>query len=96
MLDIYTVSFFGHRRIYDILNLECFIEKYYDEIMIFEESQSAYPKAAFQIRNQIMIDRSDLIFFYVEHAYGGAYKSMKYAEKQGKRTINLYDKLKYL
>lgn len=47
MLDIYTVSFFGHRRIYDILNLECLIEKYYVEIMIFEESQSAYPKAVF-------------------------------------------------
>lgn len=158
MLDIYTVSFFGHRRIYDIFNLESLIEKYihdilstkeyveflvgrdgdfdqivtscikrvkrkfvdcnssiiwimpyiksdykknqnyyekyYDEIIIFEESQSAYPKAAFNIRNQIMIDRSDLIFFYVEHTYGGAYKSMQYAKKQHKKIINLYDKLK--
>ncbi len=158
LLDIYTVSFFGHRRIYNFYKLEELLEKYikkllnekeyvdflvgrdgdfdqiasscvkrikrdvidcnsslvwvmpyikseyqnntenleeyYDNIEVCEESQMAHYKAAIQIRNKSMIDRSDLIIFYVERKSGGAYQSMKYAEKQGKNIINLYDELK--
>lgn len=157
LLNIYTVSFFGHRMICDILKLEQLLEKhikellneknyiefligrdgefdlivaacikrikknfadynnsliwimpyvkseylknkknleeYYDEIEICSTSQYAHPKGAIQIRNKTMIDRSDLVFFYVEHKHGGAYQSMKYAEKQGKKIINLHDEL---
>lgn len=38
-----------------------------------------------------MVDRADLIICYVENKSGGAYKAMRYAEKQGKRIINLAD-----
>ena len=36
-----------------------------------------------------MIDRADLIVVYVNHLSGGAYQAMQYAEKKGKRILNL-------
>ena len=64
-------------------------EEYYDEIEVCYESSIAHPKSAIQIRNRHMIDRSDLVIFYVRHNSGGAYKAMNYATKIGKRMINL-------
>lgn len=45
---------------------------YYDEIEIFNSARKHY-KAAFQARNQNMVERSDLVVFFVEHNKGGAY-----------------------
>lgn len=39
-------------------------------------------KAAHQSRNRNMVDRSDLVVFYVEHEYGGTWQTMKYAVNQ--------------
>jgi len=128
-MDIYTVSFFGHRQIYSQLLLDRLLDElimqllrehsyveflvgrdgdfdqlvssaikrcqrqyghhnsshiwvmpyptsffrdneqacydYYDEIEICEESSVKHFKAAFQIRNRNMVDRSDLVVFYV-------------------------------
>lgn len=64
-------------------------ENYYDEIEICSRSTAAHPKSAIKIRNQYMIDRSDLCIFYIEHFSGGAYQAMKYAQKCGKKIINL-------
>ena len=63
--------------------------RYYDEIEICETSAAAHPKAAIQIRNRCMVDRSDLCVFFVERQTGGAWKSMCYAVRQGKDVINL-------
>lgn len=153
-MNIYTVSFFGHRRIYNQLRLDHVLEElvarllwehnyveflvgrdgdfdqmvssairrcqrkygdknsshiwvmpyptsffrdneeacyaYYDEIEICEESSIKHFKAAFQARNRHMVDRSNLIIFYVETNEGGAYQTMQYAMQQGKDLINLY------
>jgi len=153
-MDTYTVSFFGHRRIYDQLRLDGELDEliirllrehsyveflvgrdgdfdqllssairrcqreygvknsshvwvmpyptafflnneeacyaYYDEIEICEESSVKHFKAAFQVRNRHMVDRSDLTVFYVETNEGGAYQTMQYAIQQGKEHINLY------
>lgn len=64
-------------------------ERYYDSIEVCVDSASAHPKAAIQIRNRTMVDRSDLCVFYVSNTSGGAYQTMKYAMKQGKRSINI-------
>ena len=37
-----------------------------------------------------MVDRSNLVVFYVETSEGGAYQTMQYAIQQGKDLINLY------
>ena len=58
---------------------------YYDEVEICTVSENAYFKAAHKERNRSMVDRSDLIVFCVQHTSGGAYQTMRYAEKAGKR-----------
>ena len=65
---------------------------YYDEVDVCYESSIAHPKAAIQIRNRSMIDRSDLVVCCVQHNTGGAYHTLQYAEKQGKQIINISDK----
>ena len=67
-------------------------ETYYDEIELCEQSASAYPKAAIQIRNHYLVDRSDFCVFYVEHREGGAWQTMRYAVKQEKRILNLAER----
>lgn len=69
-------------------NMENF-QAYYDEIEICSSAAESHPKAAFQIRNRQMVDRSDLVVFYVEHKSGGAYQTMRYAQKEKKNILNL-------
>lgn len=64
---------------------------YYDEVEVCAEPADAHPKAAIQIRNRKMVDRSDLVVCCIQHKSGGAYKTMQYAEKQGKSIVNLAD-----
>ena len=65
---------------------------YYDEIEICDSAASHY-KSAFQSRNRYMVDRSDLVVFFVERHEGGAYQTMRYAMQQDKQYINLADSL---
>ncbi len=65
-------------------NVESF-HAYYDEVEVCPASSKAHFKAAHQTRNRFMVDRSDLIVFCVQHLSGGAYQTMRYAEKTGKR-----------
>ena len=65
--------------------------KYYDEVEICEESASAYPASAFKRRNRSMVDRADLVICCVERKQGGAYSTIRYAERSGKNILNLAD-----
>lgn len=69
-------------------NVENF-SAYYDDIEICGTAENSHPKRAYQIRNRQMVDRSDLVVFYVEHHSGGAYQTLRYAQGKGKRIINL-------
>ena len=62
----------------------------YDEMEICETSAAAHPKAAIRVRNHWMVDRSALCVFYVARQTGGAWETMRYAMRQGKRVINLF------
>lgn len=62
---------------------------YYDEIEVCEESSLGHYKNAYIIRNQCMIDRSDMVVIYVQHPYGGAYQTMKYAQKTEKQILRI-------
>lgn len=70
-------------------NTEAF-ENYYDSIEISEASADKNFKYAITARNRDMIDRSDTVVVYVKNQSGGAYQSLRYAEKNDKRIINLY------
>lgn len=64
---------------------------YYDEVEICEESCQGHFKAAIQIRNKAMVDRSDLVVCCIQSKNGGAYRTIQYAEKQKKKIINIAD-----
>lgn len=73
----------------ELRNNEKNFSAYYDAIEICSAAECSYPKRAYQIRNQQMVDRSDQVVFYVDHCSGGAYQTMRYAEKCRKPIINL-------
>lgn len=75
----------------DYMNNKNFFDNYYDEIEICGLSAKKHFKSAYQIRNKSMVDRSDLIIFYIEHNWGVAYKTMNYAKKTGKKFINIFE-----
>ena len=62
---------------------------YYDEVEICEESARAHFKAAIQIRNRRMVDRSDLVVCCIQHQSGGAYRTVQYAQRLGKRVVEV-------
>ena len=64
-------------------------DDYYDRVEVCDEAAKSHPKAAIQVRNRCMVDRSDLVVCLVDHASGGAYQTMEYAEKRGKPVINI-------
>ncbi len=152
-MDIYTVSFFGHRKITDSIEVEKQVDKlvrelirtkeyveflvgrngdfdtlvssvirkaiaeldygnashilvlpyetaefrdntdsykdYYTEVEICEQAAAVHYRAAIQIRNKAMVDRSDLVVCCIEHNNGGAYKTIRYAENANKSIINI-------
>lgn len=66
-------------------NGEHYLE-YYDTI---EVAAYKHYRSAFQSRNRKMVDRSNLVVFYVEKMFGGAYQTMQYAKKCNKPIVNL-------
>lgn len=66
---------------------------YYDEIEICPKSVAAHFKSAFQICNQWMVDRSNLVICYVEQPRGGAFQTLRYARRCRKSTINVAELL---
>ncbi len=64
---------------------------YYDEVEICTNSVKAHPKSAIQVRNRSIVDRSDLVICCIQHKSGGAYRTLQYAEKQGKKIVNIAD-----
>lgn len=64
-------------------------DNYYDSIEVCEQSAKAHPKSAIQIRNKAMVDRSNLCVFCITHRSGGAYQTLRYAEKADANIINI-------
>ena len=71
-------------------NIESF-EEYFNEVELCQEYASRHFKGAIQKRNRCMVDRADLLICCVEKESGGAYQTMQYAIKAGKKVINIYD-----
>ena len=59
-------------------------EKYYDEIIVPQESDQAHYKRAITLRNRWMVDNSDIALVYLRREYGGAYDAARYAAKKRK------------
>jgi len=74
-------------------NNEESFQRYYDEIEICKESAGKHFKSAYKIRNQSMVERSDMVIFYVARDSGGAFKTMEYAEHIHVQYINLAEEI---
>ena len=70
------------------LNLDNF-RRYYDEINVYSPPENVHPKAAYQARNRDMVDRSDMVVYWVEHKTGVAYQTMQYSIKKNKPIVNI-------
>ena len=73
----------------EYLNNQESFEDYYSYVEVSDAASAAHHKAAFQIRNREMVDRSDLIVCCIERESGGAWQTVNYAMEQGKTVINL-------
>lgn len=62
-------------------------KEYYTEVEICEQAAAAHFRAAIQIRNKAMVDRSDLVVCCIEHNSGGAYKTIEYAKNTNQQLI---------
>lgn len=71
-----------------------FYKNLYDDIIIPMELSDAHYKSAITKRNRWIIDRSDCLIAYVYRDFGGAYTTLKYANRMNKEIINLADTLK--
>lgn len=60
----------------------------YDEI-IYPEIENIPLKFAIKKRNEWIVDHSDIIVVYVDHSWGGAYQTYKYAKHKNKLIINI-------
>ena len=61
----------------------------YDETF-YPPLENVPKRYAISRRNAYMIDRSDVVIAFVTHSFGGAYKSLCYAQRKQKRIIR-YD-----
>ena len=58
---------------------------------IYPPIENAPLRFAIAKRNEWMMANSDLIIAYVNHNYGGAYKSLQAAKRRKKKIINICD-----
>lgn len=68
----------------------------YDDLFFGSYDETLYPsieekplKFAITYRNQEMIDMSDFCIFFVDHTWGGAYKTLLYAKRKKKNILNI-------
>ena len=60
----------------------------YDSIL-YSEIEDKPIKFAILYRNRYMVERADHVVAYIDHCWGGAYKTYQYAKKIGKSILNL-------
>ena len=60
----------------------------YDEI-IYPDLESVPKRYAIVKRNRWTVQHADMVVAYVEHSWGGAAKTMEYAQRQGIEVMNI-------
>lgn len=65
---------------------------YYDRIDFSREIVDLPLHQAIPLRNRQMVDRADLVMCWVEGEGGDAWNVMKYARRNGKNILNLYER----
>ena len=65
-----------------------FAKYHYDDV-IFPPLESVPRKFAILKRNEWMVEEADLVIAYVMYSWGGAAKTLEYANRKKKQIINL-------
>lgn len=68
-----------------------YYERAFDRIIVPFELAEVHYKAAITKRNRWMVDASDCLIAFVYRDFGGAYTTLKYAKRRGKKIIQLAD-----
>ena len=63
----------------------------YDSV-VYPDIEDKPLKFAITYRNKYMVEKSDIVIAFIDHEWGGAYKTYVYAKRKGKRVINLAKK----
>ena len=71
------------------LNFKIFNDKIFDEIIYPDGFEKYYFKAAIIEKNKYMVDKSQFAICYINHSWGGAYKTYEYALKKQLIICNL-------
>ena len=71
------------------LNSEQCYASAFDEIFVLDRASMVHPKRAILVRNQWIVEQSDVIIACVQRDYGGAYQTLKYARQRGKRIVDM-------
>lgn len=66
-----------------------YYEYLYDEIIVPSDLADIHYKAAIKKKNRWMIDKADCVIAYVNRETGGAFETVKYAQKNKKCVVNL-------
>lgn len=69
-----------------------YYETNYDNVVIPIELAGIHYKSAITKRNSWMVEKSDWLIAFVYRDFGGAYTTLRYAEKKGLQIINLAKK----
>ena len=62
------------------------MKQQYDE-SLYPPLENVPKRYAISKRNEFMVDNADIVIAYVVFGFGGASKTLRYAEKKRKRTI---------
>ena len=68
-----------------------YYEQSYDSVLIPSELAGVHYKSAITKRNRWLIDNSEYLIAFVHRDYGGAYTTLRYAQKRKRKIINLAD-----
>lgn len=87
---ICAVPFLGQEAVWPQKSKDKYNEMLAQASEVVIVSEGGYSNEKLQIRNVWMVDNSDLIFAMHDGTIGGTNNCIKYADKVGKRYINLY------
>ncbi|MBE6728061.1 MAG: DUF1273 domain-containing protein [Ruminococcaceae bacterium] len=71
------------------LSFNIFEKDIFDEVIFPEDFEKYHFKTAIPQRNKYMVNNSDIAICYIEHSWGNAVKTFKYAQKTNIKIIKL-------
>ena len=65
------------------------LDRHLYDSSVYPPIENVPMRFAINKRNEWMINQADLVIAYVDHTFGGAYKTLQYAKRKKKQIINL-------